>query len=105
MILGTRRVPALVRSVGLPVRHAAGTDVVVGFPLGVAGVVTHAAELDVDGGILAAGVAGAIPGGRLGARRTGVASERTLRVALGATLTVVGAAFAIEAAPAASRPS
>jgi uncharacterized protein len=101
VILGTLRMPALVRSVGLDVRRAAGTNLVVGFLLGVAGFATHAAELDVDWPILAAGLAGAIPGGWLGARWTGVASERTLRVALGATLTVVGVAFAIEAALAA----
>jgi uncharacterized membrane protein YfcA len=98
VILGTLRMPALVRSVGLDVRRAAGTNLVVGFLLGVAGFVTHAANLDVDWAILAAGLAGAIPGGYLGARWTGVASERTLRLALGATLVVVGAAFLVQAA-------
>jgi uncharacterized membrane protein YfcA len=96
VILGTLRMPALVRSVGLDVRRAAGTNLVVGFFLGIAGFLTHAASLDVEWGILAAGLAGAIPGGWLGARWTGVASERTLRLALGATLVVVGLAFAVE---------
>jgi uncharacterized membrane protein YfcA len=96
VILGTLRMPALVRSVGLDVRRAAGTNLVVGFFLGVAGFLTHAASLDVEWGILAAGLAGAVPGGWLGARWTGVASERTLRLALGATLVVVGLAFAVE---------
>jgi uncharacterized protein len=97
VILGTLRMPALVRSVGLDVRRAAGTNLVVGFLLGVAGFVTHAANLDVDWAILAAGLAGAIPGGYLGARWTGVVSERTLRLALGATLVVVGLAFLVQA--------
>ena len=88
--------PALVRSVGLDVRRAAGTNLVVGFLLGLAGFATHAANLDVDWPILAAGLAGAIPGGWLGARWTGVASERTLRLALGATLVAVGIAFAVQ---------
>jgi uncharacterized protein len=97
VILGTLRMPALVRSVGLDVRRAAGTNLVVGFVLGLAGFATHAAALNVEWGILAAGLAGAIPGGWLGARWTGVASERTLRLALGATLVTVGIAFAIQA--------
>jgi uncharacterized membrane protein YfcA len=97
VILGTLRMPALVRSVGLDVRRAAGTNLVVGFLLGVAGFLTHAATVDLEWGILAAGLAGAIPGGWLGARWTGVAPEHVLRVALGVTLAAVGAAFAVQA--------
>jgi uncharacterized protein len=97
VILGTLRMPALVRSIGLDVRRAAGTNLVVGFVLGLAAFVTHAAALRVDWAILAAGLAGAIPGGWLGARWTGVASEDTLRLALGVTLVAVGLAFAVQA--------
>ncbi len=97
VILGTLRMPALVRSVGLDVRRAAGTNLVVGFVLGLAAFGTHAVALRIDWAILAAGLAGAIPGGWLGARWTGVASEDTLRLALGATLVVVGVAFAVQA--------
>ena len=97
VILGTLRVPALVRSVGLDVRRAAGTNLVVGFCLGVAGFATHAAKLDVDWAILAAGLAGAIPGAWLGARLTGRASEQALRLATGVTLVAVGIAFAVQA--------
>jgi len=97
VILGTLRVPALVRSVGLDVRRAAGTNLVVGFCLGVAGFATHAAKLDVDWAILAAGLAGAIPGAWLGARLTGLASEHALRLATGFTLVAVGIGFAAQA--------
>jgi len=97
VILGTLRMPALVRSVGIDVRSAAGTNLVVGFMLGVAGFATHAASLDIDWPLLAAGLAGAMPGAWLGARRTATASERTLRSALAATLAAVGCAFAVEA--------
>ena len=97
VILGTLRMPALVRSVGLDVRRAAGTNLVVGFVLGLAAFATHAAALRVDWAILAAGLAGAIPGGWLGARWTGVASEDALRLALGVTLAAVGVAFAVQA--------
>ena len=43
VILGTLRMPALVRTVGLDLRRAAGTNLVVGFLLGMAGFFTHAA--------------------------------------------------------------
>lgn len=97
VILGTLRMPALIRSVGMDVRRAAGTNLVVGFILGVAGFATHTIERGVDWAVLAAGLAGAIPGGWLGARATGRIPENTLRVALGATLVLVGAAFAVRA--------
>jgi uncharacterized membrane protein YfcA len=98
VILGTLRMPALVRSVGLDVRRAAGTNLVVGFLLGVAGFATHATEQGIDWPILTAGLAGGIPGGWLGARATARVSENTLRLALGAVLVVVGLAFAVQAA-------
>jgi len=98
VILGTLRMPALVRSVGLDVRRAAGTNLVVGFCLGVAGFLAHAAKLEVEWGILVAGLLGALPGAWFGAHWTGRVSENTLRLALGATLVLVGIAFAIEAA-------
>jgi hypothetical protein len=97
VILGTLRMPALIRSVGMDVRRAAGTNLVVGFFLGVAGFATHTIERGVDWAVLAAGLAGAIPGGWLGARATGRIPENTLRLALGATLVLVGAAFAVRA--------
>ena len=97
VILGTLRMPALVRSVGMDVRRAAGTNLVVGFFLGVAGFATHAAEHGVDWAVLGAGLAGAIPGGWLGARATGRLPENTLRMALGLTLLLVGAVFAVQA--------
>ena len=97
VILGTLRMPALVRSVGLDVRRAAGTNLVVGFLLGLAGFGTYAVSSGVEWGLLAAGLAGAIPGGWLGARATGRLPENVLRVALGAVLVLVGAVFAVQA--------
>jgi uncharacterized membrane protein YfcA len=97
VILGTLRMPALIRSVGLDVRKAAGTNLVVGFFLGVAGFLTHAAGEGVDWGVLVAGLAGAIPGGWTGARASGRVSESGLRLLLGIVLVVVGFAFAVRA--------
>lgn len=97
VILGTLRMPALLRVVGMTAARAAGTNLIVGFALGVAAFAAHAAELRVDWGLLAAGLAGALPGAWLGARVTGRLSETVLRRALGATLVAVGLAFAVQA--------
>ena len=97
VILGTLRMPALIRSVGMDVRRAAGTNLVVGFLLGVAAFLVHAGETGIQWDVLVAGVAGAIPGGWLGAHATGRFSENTLRLALGVVLVAVGVAFAVQA--------
>jgi uncharacterized membrane protein YfcA len=97
VILGTLRMPALLRSVGLDTRRAVGTNLVVGFFLGVAGFAAHAFRLEVDWGLLAAGMAGALPGAWFGARVTGRVSETQLRRAIGAALVAIAVAFAVEA--------
>ena len=98
VILGTLRMPALLRGVGMTAKRAVGTNLVVGAALGVGAFVTHAAGGRVEWGLLAAGIAGALPGGWLGAGITGKVSEETLRRAIGAALVVVAAAFALQVA-------
>jgi len=98
VILGTLRMPALLRAVGLDARRAVGTNLVVGFLLGLAGFAAHALRLEVEWGLLAAGLAGALPGAWLGARVTGRISETHLRRAIGAALLAIALAFAVEAA-------
>jgi uncharacterized membrane protein YfcA len=85
--------PAYIRSVGMDVRRAAGTNLVVGFLLGLAAFATYAVGGQVEWAVLGAGLAGAIPGGWLGAHATGRLPERVLRVALGAVLVLVGLVF------------
>jgi uncharacterized protein len=97
VILGTLRMPTLLRLVGMDVKRAAGTNLVVGFLLGLAGFATHAGESGVDWDILLAGLAGAIPGGWFGARATGRFDENVLRTVLGVVLVLVGAVFAVQA--------
>lgn len=97
VILGTLRMPALVRGVGLGLREAVGTNLVVGFALGLFAFAAHAARLEIEWDLLAAGLAGALPGAWLGARLTGVVSEDTLRRGLGLLMLVVGAALGVEA--------
>ncbi len=98
VILGTLRVPALLAAVGLPAARVVGTNLVCGFFLGLAGFAAHAARLEVEWGILGAGLAGALPGGWLGAKVTGRLSEARLRRALGGALLAVACALAVEAA-------
>jgi uncharacterized membrane protein YfcA len=97
LILGTLRMPALLGSVGLRPARAVGTNLVVGFFLGVAGFAGHAARLEVEWAVLGVSVAAAIPGAWLGARLTGRLSERALKRLIGAALLVVAAAIAVEA--------
>ena len=96
VILGTLRMPALLRAVGLTAHRAVGTNLVVGVALGLFGFLAHALRLEVEWDLLAAGVVGALPGGWLGARFTGRLSETTLRRAIGAALLMVATAFVVE---------
>jgi uncharacterized membrane protein YfcA len=98
VILGTLRMPALLRAVGLDAKRAVGTNLIVGFLLGLAGFAAHALRLEVEWDLLAAGLAGALPGAWLGARVTGRLSELQLRGAIGVALIVIAAIFAVEAA-------
>jgi uncharacterized membrane protein YfcA len=96
VILGTLRMPALLAVVGMTAHRAVGTNLVVGFALGLAAFATYALQLEIEWSLLAAGIAGALPGGWLGARLTGRASEELLRRAIGVALVAVGVAFAVE---------
>lgn len=97
LILGTLRMPALLKGVGLGAHTAIGTNLVVGFFLGVAGFLGHLSRLDVEWVLLAVCLAGALPGGWAGARLAGRLSDRALRRAIGLALLVVAAAIAVEA--------
>jgi uncharacterized protein len=97
VILGTLRMPALLRAVGLTAHRAVGTNLVVGFALGLAGFAAHALRLEIEWDLLAAGLAGALPGAWLGARATGRFSEIGLRRAIGVALLAIAVAFALDA--------
>jgi uncharacterized protein len=96
VILGTLRLPALLRGVGLTAHRAVGTNLLIGFALGLFAFATHALLGQVEWDLLAAGVAGALPGGWLGARLTGRLSEETLRRAIGIALIAIAVAFVVE---------
>jgi uncharacterized membrane protein YfcA len=96
VILGTLRMPALLRGVGLTAHRAVGTNLLIGFALGLFAFATHAILGQVEWGLLAAGIAGALPGGWFGAKLTGRLSEETLRRAIGVALLAIAVAFAVE---------
>jgi uncharacterized membrane protein YfcA len=97
VILGTMRMPVLLRGVGMTAARAVGTNLVVGFAVGVVGLAAHAARLEVEWSLLAAGAPAALVGGWFGAKVTGKLSELFLRRAIGVALVVIAVALAVEA--------
>lgn len=97
LILGSLRMPALLRLVGeVPVR-AVGTNVSVGFFVGVAGALGHLPNAAPDLAPILVGGAASIPGALLGSRLTGRLSERQLIHAIGGILLVAAASMVVEA--------
>jgi uncharacterized membrane protein YfcA len=95
LILGSLRIGALLRFIGADAFRAVGTNVAVGFCLGVAGVFGHLTG-GVDWTLLAVGAGASVPGSLLGARLTGRLSERQLLRAVGGTLLAAGAATIVQ---------
>jgi uncharacterized protein len=96
LILGSLRMPALLRYVGETPSRAVGTNLAVGVCVGIAGVIGHSPE-GVDWDVLAICSAASIPGALLGARLTGRLSERALLRAIGAVLVAAGATTILQA--------
>jgi uncharacterized membrane protein YfcA len=97
LILGSLRMPALLKWVGETPHRAVGTNLAVGVCVGIAGVAGHLPSDPPDGDVLAAGAAASIPGALLGARLTGRLSPRQLVRAIGVILLAAGAATAFQA--------
>ena len=89
LILGTLRLPALIRWVGEAPLRAVGTNLVVGIAVGAAGLVGHLPG-GVDWTLLAVGAAASVPGAVLGSRYTGQLTPDTLLRAIGIVLLVSG---------------
>jgi uncharacterized membrane protein YfcA len=97
LILGSLRMPALVKVVGEVPARAVGTNVTIGFLVGVAGVIGHLPSEPPDWDVLAVGAAASIPGALLGSRLTGRLSDRALLQAIGYILLVAAAAMVADA--------
>jgi uncharacterized membrane protein YfcA len=96
LILGSLRIGVLIRFVGGDTFRSVGTNVAVGFCLGVAGVLGHLTG-GVDWTLLGVGAAASVPGALVGARLTGRLDERQLLRAVGCVLLVAGAALLTQA--------
>jgi uncharacterized membrane protein YfcA len=97
LILGSLRMPALLRLVGEIPSRAVGTNLLVGVCVGVAGLLGHLPSAAPDLGILLVGSAASIPGALLGARLTGRLSEEQLVKAIAIVLLIAGAAALVQA--------
>ena len=97
LILGSLRMPALLRLVGEVPFRAVGTNVAIGFFVGVAGALGHLPNAAPDLAPILVGGAASIPGALLGSRLTGRLSERQLIQAIGAVLLIAGASMVVEA--------
>jgi uncharacterized membrane protein YfcA len=96
LILGTLRLPAMVRWLGTAPKAAVGTNAATGVVVGIGGLIGHIAG-GVDWDLLAAGCVGAVPGAYLGAHLTGRLDDDTLLKTIAAILVVAGTSLALQA--------
>ena len=97
LILGSLRMPAMLRLVGESPSRAVGTNLLVGVCVGIAGLLGHLENAAPDAAIVLVGSAASIPGALLGARLTGRLSEAQLVRAIAVVLLVAGVAAALQA--------
>jgi hypothetical protein len=90
---GIVMVPAFTLLVGMPLKRALGTSLVIIAVLVIPGTLTHWALGNIDWWIALALTIGVVPGARIGARLALGARERVLRTAVGAFLLVVAIAY------------
>jgi uncharacterized protein len=96
LILGSMRLPALIRFAGVEPHAAVGTNAAVGVLVGIGGLIGHLPS-GIDWELFAAGCAGGVPGAYLGAHFTGRLGERALLNACAAVLVVSGLAILVQA--------
>ena len=97
LILGSLRMPALLRMVGETAHRAVGTNLTVGVCVGVAGLIGHLPNAAPDLDLLLVGAAASVPGALVGARLTGRLSPQQLVRGIAAALLVAGTAAAAQA--------
>ena len=91
LILGSIRLPALIRILRVDPRIAAGTNLFIGVLIGASGWVGHVINGQVDYALLALMGAAAMVGSYYGAKLTGRVRLNGLLLAMGVVLMVVGA--------------
>jgi uncharacterized membrane protein YfcA len=93
---GLVMVPLLAGWLGMPLKRALGTSLLVIVALVVPGTIVHAALGHIDWGICLALMVGGVPGARLGAALALGAKERTLRLVVGGGLLAIAIGYAID---------
>lgn len=96
LILGSLRVPALIRLVGELPSRVTGTNLAVGFWVGIAGAAGHLPSEPPDWEVAGVGIAASVPGAIIGARLTGRLTEHQLLRALAVVVLVAGVATGVQ---------
>ncbi|MBN8866598.1 MAG: sulfite exporter TauE/SafE family protein [Solirubrobacterales bacterium] len=96
LILGSLRLPAMLKYMGMSPQKAVGTNSAVGVVVGIGGLVGHLPG-GIDWDIFLLGAAAAIPGAAFGSRFTGRLPESTLVKAMAAVLLLTGLTMAVQA--------
>ena len=90
LILGSIRLPVLVRILRMDPRVVAGTNMMIGFSLGSMGWIAHATRGEVDYLVLILMGVGAMIGSQYGAKLTGRVNVKTRILVMGIVLTLIG---------------
>jgi uncharacterized protein len=93
---GIVMVPAFTVAIGMPLKRALGTSLVVIAALVIPGTIVHWALGHINWAIFGVLTLGVVPGARLGARLAIGARERTLRRAVGAFLLAVAVLYGVD---------
>lgn len=97
LILGTLRLPALMKWVGVSAQESIGTNSAAGVVVAAGGLLGHLPS-GIDWPLVAVGAAASVPGALLGTRLVGRLSERELLRAVAAVLVVAGIGMLVAAA-------
>ena len=90
LILGSLRIPALIRILAVDPKIAAGTNMAIGALMGATGWIGHVVHGQVDYPLMTVLAASAMAGVSLGSKYTGRLSERRLVMTMGLVMTSVG---------------
>ncbi len=93
---GIIMVPILTTVLGMPLKRALGTSLVVISALVVPGTIVHALLGHIDWAIFLVLTVGVVPGARIGANLALRAKDRTLRLAVGVFLIAVALLFGVQ---------
>lgn len=92
---GIVMVPLMVAWLGMPLKRALGTSLAAIVLLVLPGTVVHAVHGNIDWGLCAVLIVGAVPGARVGAGIALGTAERTLRILVGSFLLFVAVVYGL----------